>query len=72
MMRRGTGFHRDNASRKPREKFKKSAAPTLARDDDLAAPIDGVNLKHVFREIDANARDSGQIDGRLAHGRRSI
>jgi hypothetical protein len=40
-----------------------------ARGDDLACRVDGVNLKRVLRQIEPDARDSGQIPDRLAHGR---
>src|SRR6202040_3923260 len=34
-----------------------------------APRIDRVNLKHPFRQIETNPRDSRQIPDRLAHGR---
>ena len=43
--------------------------PELARRYDLAPRVDGMNLKDHFRQIETNARDSGEIPDRLAHGR---
>jgi hypothetical protein len=44
-------------------------ARQLARNDDLALRVDGVNLKRVLRQIEPNPRDSREIPDRLAHGR---
>ena len=47
----------------------KLASPELARRHDFALPVDGVNLKDLFLQIDPNPRDSCEIPIRLAYGR---
>ena len=69
MMRRGARLHRHHARRQRSEEQDQLAARELARHNDLAPRIDRVNLKHLFRQIETNPRDSRQIPDRLAHGR---
>ena len=69
MMCRRARFHRHRTPRKLGEKVDKPASCELARRDDLAIRIDGVNLKDPLRQIEPNARDRAQFLNRLAHGR---
>jgi hypothetical protein len=72
MMRRGARFHRHHARRQFAEKSDEPPARQLARDDDLALRIDGVNLKDLFRQIEPDPRDSGEIPDRLAQSTASL
>ena len=44
-------------------------ARELARNNDLAIGVDGVDLKDPLRQIQTDPRDSSKIPDRLAHGR---
>jgi hypothetical protein len=72
VMRRRARLHRHFAHRQLLEERQYSAPPQLARRDHFALRVDGVNLKHVLRQIDANARDSFQILDRLAQSTASL
>ena len=69
MMRRRARLHRHHARRQLGEERDQLAARELARYNDRARRIDGVNLKRVLRQIEPDPRDSCQIPDRLAHGR---
>jgi cyclopropane-fatty-acyl-phospholipid synthase len=68
MMRRGARLHRHHTRRQLGENGISWLRVSL-RHNDLAPRIDRVNLKHPFRQIETNPRDSRQIPDRLAHGR---
>jgi hypothetical protein len=57
------------AKRKRGEKRDELAARELARNNDLAIGVDGVDLKDPLRQIQTDPRDSSKIPDRLAHGR---
>ena len=58
MMRRGARLHRHHARRQLGEKRDELAARELARHNDLALRVDGVNLKYSLRQIETDPRDS--------------
>jgi hypothetical protein len=66
---RGARLHRHHARRQLGKESDKLASPELARRDDLAPLVDGMNLKDLLRQIESNLRDSGKIPIRLAHRR---
>src|SRR5262249_8424323 len=51
VVRRGTGFHANQAGRQRRKKLQHLAASQSLPDDDLLGRIDAVDLKHVFGDI---------------------
>jgi hypothetical protein len=65
MMCRRARFHRHRTPRKLGEKVDKPASCELARRDDFAIRIDGVNLKDPLCQIEPNARDRVQFLNRL-------
>ena len=72
MMGRRARFHRHHTPRKLGEKVDKPASCELARRDDLAIRIDGVNLKDPLRQIESNAIQTANVsEGRIAPLRRS-
>jgi hypothetical protein len=71
MMRRSARLHRHRARRQRCEKRDELGAPELARNNDLAIGVDGVDLKDPLRQIQTDSRDRRQIQDRLAHGRQS-
>ena len=69
MMGRRASLHRNHARRQLGKERDQPAARQLARHHHIAFRVDGVNLKDLFRQIEPDPRDSGQIPDRLAHGR---
>jgi hypothetical protein len=69
VVRRIAGFHRYDAWVQPAEKLQHGTAPNLAGEDRTATIINSMDLEDVLRQIEANPRDSGELLGRLRHGR---
>ena len=63
-MRRGTGFHADQARRQRFEERQHLAAPELLPDDDLLGRVDPVNLEHVLGDIQTD-RGNLHVEGSL-------
>ena len=64
IMRRGAGFHADQARRQRLEELQHLAAPQLLANDDLLGRVDAVDLEHVLGDIQTD-RGNLHVDGSL-------
>lgn len=67
VMRRGTRFHADQARRHLGEKADVFGPAQFAPDQHCAIGGDGVNLKHILRQIQSGGDNSCSMEGLLEH-----
>ena len=67
VMSRAAGFHSDQTMRQAREEPQQILATQGLGRNNAPNVIDGVNKKHMLRQIEANGRDGRIIDDNLRH-----